>query len=226
MSRTGPALEVNVSNMTIVGISGSPIVNGNTDRIIKVVLEQSGKDHIFINLSTLIYDPCRACTHLCAKTNICPLEDDLKPYFKPILDSEALILGSPVNGGNVTGWMFSFKTRLWCFYHVKNLLRNKPVLLVATGLFRQSEYRVMTRFLERVHSEKIIGHIYCTSNIPPCYKCGMGKMCKVGGLWAMVGRSEEDLGKFEITPDKFRRWEDDRETVAQVTKYAKMLAEI
>jgi len=31
-------------NMTIVGISGSPIVDGNTDRIVKAVLEQSGRD--------------------------------------------------------------------------------------------------------------------------------------------------------------------------------------
>ena len=214
------------NNMTIVGVSGSPIVNGNTDRIVKALLEQSGKEYIFINLSTLRYDPCRACAHLCAKTNICPLDDDLKPYFEPILNSEALILGTSVNGGNITGWMFSFLTRLWCFHHVKNLLRYKPVLLVATGLFKRSEYRVMARFLERVPSENIIGHIYYTSNIPPCYTCGMGKVCKVGGLWAMVGRDEERLKKFKITPDKFKRWEDNPETVEKVARYAKILAEL
>jgi len=212
--------------MTIVGVSGSPIVNGNTDRIIKALLEQSGKEYIFINLSTLRYDPCRACAHLCAKTNICPLDDDLKPYFEPILNSEALVLGTSVNGGNITAWMFSFLSRLWCFHHVKRLLRDKPVLLVATGLFKRSEYRVMTRFLERVPSENIIGHIYYTSNIPPCYTCGMGKECRVGGLWAMVGRNEERLKKFKITPDKFKRWEDDPETVEKVAKYAKILAEL
>ncbi|MFQ6094882.1 MAG: flavodoxin family protein [Candidatus Bathyarchaeia archaeon] len=212
--------------MTIVGVSGSPIVNGNTDRIIKALLEQSGKEYIFVNLSTLRYDPCRACAHLCAKTNICPLDDDLKPYFEPILNSEALVLGTPVNGGNINGWMFSFTTRLWCFHHVKNLLRDKPILLVATGLFKRSEYRVMTRFLERIPSENVIGHIYYTSNIPPCYKCGMGNVCKVGGLWAMVGRNEERLKKFKITPDKFKRWEDDCETVEKVARYAKILAEL
>jgi len=212
--------------MTIVGVSGSPIVNGNTDRIIKALLEQSGKEYIFINLSTLRYDPCRACAHLCAKTNICPLDDDLKPYFEPILNSEALVLGTSVHGGNITAWMFSFLSRLWCFHHVKRLLRDKPVLLVATGLFKQSEYRVMARFLERVPSENVIGHIYYTSSIPPCYKCGMGKICRVGGLWAMVGRDEERLKKFEITPDKFKRWEDDPETVEKVARYAKILAEL
>ena len=47
--------------MTIVGISGSPIPNGNTDRMTKAILEESGKEAKFINLSTLSYTPCRAC---------------------------------------------------------------------------------------------------------------------------------------------------------------------
>ena len=214
--------------MTIVGVSGSPILNGNTDRIIKALLQRSGKDYIFVNLSTLRYDPCRACAHLCAKTNMCPIDDDLKPYLKPILNSEALILGTPVHAGNITGWMFSFITRLWCFHHVKNLLKDKPVLLVLTGLFRGSE-RVILKFKERIlvdHPVKIIGHIYYTTNIPPCFKCGMGNQCKVGGLWAMVGFNEEKLRNFKVTQEKFKRWEDDPETVAKVEKYARILAEL
>jgi len=214
--------------MTIVGVSGSPILNGNTDRIIQALLQRSGKDHIFVNLSTLKYYPCRACAHLCAKTNMCPLDDDLKPYLKHILDSEALILGTPVHAGNITGWMFSFITRLWCFHHVKNLLKGKPVLLVLTGLFRRSE-RVLSKFKERLlidHPVKIIGHIYYTTNIPPCFKCGMGNQCKVGGLWVMVGFNEEKLRSFKVTPEKFKRWEEDLETVAKVEKYARILAEL
>ena len=83
--------------MTVVGVSGSPIVDGNTDRMTKALLEQSGKDHMFINLSTLRYDPCRACAHLCARTNICPLDDDLEPYFEPLMNAEALVLSTPIH---------------------------------------------------------------------------------------------------------------------------------
>ena len=217
------------NNMTIVGVSGSPIPDGNTDRIVKALLEESGKDHVFVNLSTLRYDPCRACAHLCARTNMCPLDDDLQPYLEPILNSEALVLGTPVHAGNITGWTFSFITRLWCFHHVKNLLRDKPVLLVVAGLFKRSEYRVLAKFEERIlvdHPVKILGHIYYTTEIPPCYKCGMGNVCKVGGLWAMVDRDEERLKNWKLTRDMFIRWEDDPETVGKVEKYAKMIAEL
>ena len=213
--------------MTLVGVSGSPILNGNTDRIVKAVLEKSGKDHIFVNLSTLRYDPCRACAHLCAKTNVCPLDDDLKPYFEPILKSEALVLGTSVNGSNVSAWMFSFLSRLWCFRHIERLLRHKSVLLVASGLFKRSKYRVLANFIEaRLPSENILGYIYYTTEIPPCFTCGRGKVCKIGGLWEMLGRDEERLKNWKLTEDMFKRWEDNPETVAEVEQYAKMLANI
>lgn len=220
--------------MAIVGVSGSPIVGGNTDRMVKALLEKSGKDHIFINLSTLRYDPCRACAHLCAKTNLCPLEDDLKPYFEPILKAEALVLGTPAHSGNMTGWMFSFISRLWCFHHVKNLLRDKPVVLVMTGLVSKTEKRGVNKFTEslkgglkgNLHPVKILGHIYYASHIPPCYNCGRGKICKVGGLFYMLDYDEEKLKNFELTCDMFKRWEDCPQTVASVEKYAEMLSHL
>ena len=42
----------------------------------------------------------------------------------------------------------------------------------------------------------------------------------------MVGRDVDALNKFEITPDKFRRWEGDEQTVDEVKKYGKILSEI
>ena len=41
---------------------------------------------------------------------------------------------------------------------------------------------------------------------------------------AIVGHDGEKLHNFEVTPDKFKRWEDCPETVAKVEHYAQMLA--
>lgn len=216
--------------MAIIGVSGSPILDGNTDRIIKSILEQSNKDHTFINLSTMKYDPCRACAHLCAATNICPLDDDLKPYFELIRDAEALVLGTPIHAGYMSGWMFSFTTRLSCFSHVNHPLRGKPVILVVTGCFEGTEKHAVQEFTRNVavqsRGAKVVGHIFYASSIPPCYKCGKGNVCKVGGLWSMLGRDEEKLENFKLTQDMFRRWEDCPETAPQVEKCAKMLSEL
>lgn len=213
--------------LTLVGISGSPIVNGNTDRMVKAVLGKSGKDYVFVNLSTLRYDPCRACVHRCAKTNMCPLDDDLKRYLVPILNSEALVLGTSVNASNVSAWMFSFLSRLWCFRHVERPLRDKPVLLIASGLFKRSKYRVLANFIEaRLPSENILGYIYYTTEIPPCFTCGRGNVCKIGALWELLDRDEERLKNWKLTEDMFKRWEDNPETVADVDQYARILANL
>lgn len=213
--------------MAIIGISGSPIVGGNTDRIIQALLEKSGRDSKFINLSTLRYSPCRACAHLCGTTNMCGVKDDLQPYLADIRDAEVLILGSPIHHGYCTAWMFSFISRLWCLYQVKKLLQDKPAIFVSVGIHDRDRQNGIMNF-ERVatYSErfKILGHIYYNSETPPCLKCGAGSYCKVGGLWALVDHDEEKLKNFQFTPDKFHKWEDCMEVVNLVNEYGKALA--
>ena len=113
--------------MAIIGLSGSPFSGGNTDRLVKAVLKKSGRETVFVNLPRLRFDPCRGCAHLCGTKNICGRKDELHPYLKLVLESEALVLGTPYQLGRETGFMNNFLTRLWCFYHVKKLLSDKQL---------------------------------------------------------------------------------------------------
>ncbi|MFZ3168752.1 MAG: NAD(P)H-dependent oxidoreductase [Candidatus Methanoperedens sp.] len=61
--------------MQVLGISGSPVNNSNTDRLVKTVLEATGLDYEFIKLSEYYIHPCRACLG-CARDNICKQPDD------------------------------------------------------------------------------------------------------------------------------------------------------
>ena len=214
--------------MAIVAVSGSPIKNSNTDRIIIKMLEESGKETLFIKLSKLSFYPCRACVQLCGTTNMCGAKDELQPFIKDIRDADALILGSPIHDGQMTGWMYSFITRMWCLHHVNCLLEDKPTIFVATGLGGNPERKgsdIFGTFI-REYRPKIIGEIYYQSKIAPCLRCGAATYCRVGGLWKMLGQSEEALKNFEFTPDKFRKWEDDPDTVKKIEQYGKILSEI
>jgi multimeric flavodoxin WrbA len=213
--------------MSIVGISGSPIVNGNTDRLVRAMLERSGGDTNFVNLSELNFSACRACAHNCATTAMCGVKDDLYPYLEYIRDAEALVLGTAIHHGTMTAWMYSFFSRLWCFLHENKTLNDRPVVLVSTGIDEISEDKdPFGASLVKQHKFKILGRIYFQSLTPPCFKCGKGETCQRGGLWRMVGRDVEALHKFVITPDKFRRWEDDAQIVDEVEQFGKILAEI
>lgn len=214
--------------MAIVGISGSPIVKSNTDRMIESLLEHSGKDSKFIKLSKLQFGSCRGCGHNCATTAMCGVVDGLHPYFTEIRDAEALIIGSPNHHGTMTGWTFSFFSRLWCFLHENKTLKNKPVIFVSTGIDPVPENgpETFNAGFVKEHDFNVLGSIYYRSLVPPCFTCGKGSACQWGGLWRMVGRDVDALNDFEIKPEKFRRWEDDKLLVEEVARYGTMLREI
>lgn len=61
----------------VIGISGSPTINANTDRLILEILDSTGIDSEFIKLSEIDIGPCTACME-CVPTNECPIEDDFR----------------------------------------------------------------------------------------------------------------------------------------------------
>jgi multimeric flavodoxin WrbA len=59
----------------ILEISGSPIKNSNTDRIVKYILDATGPESEFVKLSGINVRPCMACKK-CVEDNICKVRDD------------------------------------------------------------------------------------------------------------------------------------------------------
>ena len=96
------------------------------------------------------------------------------------------------------------------------------LMLAALGAISQE-----TTYFIMEHKPKVIGEIYYKSAIPPCLKCGVAYDCRRGGLWHhLVGCDEDALKDFKITPDKFRKWEDDPVTIDKVNVIGKLLSEI
>ncbi len=65
-----------MAQIVILGFSSSGISGRNVDSMVKEALELSGQPYEFVRLSDMIYSPCKACVQLCAKDNLCKLEDD------------------------------------------------------------------------------------------------------------------------------------------------------
>jgi len=215
--------------MAIVGISGSPIIGGNVDRMTQRMLELSCKETKFINLSKLKFFPCRGCAHNCATSAMCGVKDELHPYLEMIRDAEALVIASPRHHGDMTAWMYSFFSRLWCFLHDNHTLKNKPVIFVSVGCAEVAAGRETFRHsMIKEHEFNVLGQLYFTSYVFPCLTCGMGMECKNehAGLWNYLGKDEDALKNYEITADKFKRWEDDRNIVNEVKKYGEILSSI
>jgi NAD(P)H-dependent FMN reductase len=192
--------------MTILGFSGSPTEReSNLDRMVKAILAESGKETEFIKLAGLNYMGCRGCAAKCAGNELCPVEDDLRPYFPKIKEAEALVIGTAVYFGAMNSFTFSFLERFYAFRHIKMTLQGKPVIMVVVGGMEvDGATGQLKEMLERF-GVNIIDTVKFSSQNPPCFTCGHHSECRIGGLYRMMG---EAALSYRVTPESFHRWED------------------
>ncbi len=209
--------------MTILGFSSSPVIGGNVDRMVKVILGKSGKSTEFFNLSELSFSPCRACAHLCAGDNLCKLDDELNPLYSKILSAEAIVLGTPTYFSNMNGFMAIFLERLWAFRHQSFQLEGKPFVVVSVGAIPGAPEKAIEAVKDRMnaYNASFIGSVWFESNIFPCFKCGYGLKCKIGGLYYYYG--EKGQKNLKITKELFKRWEDSPIVMSKIEELGQKL---
>lgn len=110
----------------IIGIGGSPRKNGNSDVILKHILNGVEEKNIpadRVHLRNYQFQSCIGCEK-CRKDEACTgLNDGMSLLYPKVLESQGLALVSPTHNYNVTAWMKAFIDRLYCFYNFDN---NRP----------------------------------------------------------------------------------------------------
>ena len=106
--------------MKVIAINGSPRKKWNTATLLKHALkgaESAGAETKLVHLYDLDYKGCISCFACKLKGGKsfgkCAINDDLAPLLEEIRTVDALILGSPIYFGDVTGEMRSFMERLF-----------------------------------------------------------------------------------------------------------------
>ncbi len=209
--------------MKIIGFSSGVVGrDSNVDRMVKVIMEKTGYESEFIKLTDLSYSACKSCVWLCAGPQLCTLEDDLLPYYQKVKEADAVVLGSPIHFGTVNAGMLAFISRLWGFRHVNIPIENKPFVLVLSGLgFEEMDTSIDDFRRALMHFQvDIIDVVKYYSRIPPCYRCGRHKECRIGGAYMLWGDKTSTL---QITKDLFSKWEDDPETVTRIEAVSEKL---
>lgn len=105
--------------MKVIAFNGSPRKTWNTATLLQKALEgaaSKGAETELIHLYDLSYKGCISCFACKTKGGKsygkCSVQDDLTPIFKNIEEADAIILGSPIYYGTVSGEMKSFMERL------------------------------------------------------------------------------------------------------------------
>ncbi|MFC1986089.1 flavodoxin family protein [Chloroflexota bacterium] len=110
--------------MKVLSFNGSPRKNWNTATLLSKALEgaaSQGAETEFIHLNDLNFKGCQSCfsckTRGGKSYGKCAVKDDLTPILEKVQCADAIILGSPIYLGTVTGVMRAFMERL-IFPHI------------------------------------------------------------------------------------------------------------
>jgi multimeric flavodoxin WrbA len=188
----------------ILGISGSPIKNSNTDRLVQAVLNASGLKTEFVKLSRINVRPCIACLG-CKEDNICKVKDDFPELAGKVRHAGALVVGGYCPYGSVDGFTKAFLERLFSMRHQHGLSRGKLAVVVTTGIGRGApgvaEANEQITHALKMEGMEVLGQLQAVGN-PECLVCGFGQSCSMSALPWVFG---EDTA---VTPEKFCRVED------------------
>lgn len=205
----------------ILLINGSPKPNGNLQRMLEKVAQDSGQHHEMIHLARLKINPCIGCVK-CAETNRCVQIDDMKPLYDKIVAADALVVGAPVYFGHPNAFTHTFLERLFPLRHIRMLTHEKPVGVVVVGGHESEKVAEDLSYRFKSYFEcNVLGSIYFNSATPPCFVCGYGTTCRYGGpaRWLAPDKFET----FKITPDMFKKFEDSPDVVSACQLLAQRL---
>ena len=210
--------------MKVIGFSAGSVGRvGNVDRMVKAILDKSGHEAEFVKLTDLSFSGCKGCVQLCARPQVCKLEDDAQPYYQKVKEADAVVIGTPVYFDTITSTVWAFIERFFGYRHVDIPIEGKPFVTVVGGGM------VIDPAVEKLHKVlgafkvNVVDTVKFQSKVPPCFKCGRHKECEIGGLYMMLGDAAKEL---TITKEMFTRWEDDSAVAAAVEAAAEKLKHI
>ena len=180
--------------MKVLGVSGSPIKNSNTDRALKAVLDATGLETEFVKLTDYTIAPCKACLG-CVKTNKCVIDDDGILMAQKAKEADALIIAGFTPYSTIDSRTKAFIERLYPLRHTHGFMAGKPGGAVITSAVPEDNEMLppacqmginAIQFYMMEEGMNFVGAVKIQGNVP-CVKCAFGDECKMSGITMLYG---------------------------------------
>ncbi len=180
--------------LEVLGVSGSPLPNSNTDRAVEEILRLTGLETEFVKLSRLDLAACRACLG-CVAENRCVVQDDGRELAEKFHQAQAFVLGAYTPYSSLDARTKAFMERMYCFRHQTGGNAGKAGAAVITtacppdrpGLppavdtaTAQIGFWMMEEGMTNLGTMVLQGNV-------PCIRCGHGDDCQVSGIHMLHG---------------------------------------
>lgn len=171
--------------MLVLGIAGSPRLNGNTAHAVQRALEVVAGEGLETELITLADKNIGFCTgcYACRATHTCVIDDDMPAIYEALRRCDGLILGSPVYMGLVSAQLKAFMDRTILFRLGGPFeLSGKVGAGIACGAFRNGGQE---RVLQDIHTFLLQQDMYVVSDGQPFSHfgaaiCGLAEQDELG----------------------------------------------
>lgn len=206
--------------MKVLGVSGSPIKNSNTDRALKIALAATGMKSEFIKLSDYDVRPCNACLG-CIKGNKCIQKDDDGIFLaEKTFKADALIIAGFTPYSTLDSRTKAYMERLYPLRHRHGLMAGKPGGAIITSAVPPGNTQLPPAGENGINAIKyymmeegmnFIGGVNILGNVP-CVRCGQEGQCQMSGIKMIFGE--------EATPESIgiNDFENDPEALAALEK--------
>jgi multimeric flavodoxin WrbA len=182
--------------MKVLGVSGSPIKNSNTDRALKAVLSATECETEFIKLIDYTVAPCTACLG-CLETNQCVIKDDGVELAEKVKKADALVIAGFTPYSTLDSRTKAFLERLYPLRHKHGFMATKPGGAVITCCVSEDNDALppacqmgvnAVQFYMMEEGMNFVGAVKIQGNVP-CVKCGSGDECKMSGIKMLYGEN-------------------------------------
>lgn len=180
--------------MKVLGVSGSPIANSNTDRALRLALASTGLETEFIKLKDYAVAPCQACLG-CVTTNRCVIGDDGIMLAEKAREADALIIAGFTPYSSLDARSKSFIERLYPLRHRNGFMAGKPGGAIITCAVPAGSEMLppacdfginAIKFYMMEEGMDFVGEVRVYGNVP-CIKCGHGDECRMTGITMIYG---------------------------------------
>lgn len=105
--------------MKILGINASPRNGSNVKSALEIVLEEAkanGAEGEIVDVNGMTISPCQADNYCKEHDAECAINDDMQDIYEKIVESDVVILGSPIYFGDVSAQAKLVIDRLYSFF--------------------------------------------------------------------------------------------------------------
>ncbi len=112
--------------MKVLGIFVSPRKGGNTELLLEETLRGAEKEGAVVerlHVATVHITPCTECLQ-CLQKGECVIQDDMQKIYPKLLDSDIIILASPIFFYGITAWAKALVDRSQALWARKYVLKD------------------------------------------------------------------------------------------------------